>query len=126
MYRLPLTIRIMIEIINKTLISQKAKKWTWPIFFLLMGSFNPSLSNPSVALPTSQLILQTFHCFTNVTAHSPILLSLLARHRLFIYVTWRAAHDFVYIEYAASWFQLQAGYLVMRQTVEWSDVSSGK
>ena len=29
-----------------------------------------SLSNPSVALPTSQLILQPFRCFTYVTAHS--------------------------------------------------------
>ena len=33
-----------------------------------------SFSNPSVALPTSQLILQPFRCFTYVTAHSPILL----------------------------------------------------
>ena len=52
-----------------------------------------SFSNPSVALPTSQLILQTFRCFTYVTAHSPTLLSLLLRHRLFTYVTWWAAHD---------------------------------
>ena len=28
----------MIDISNKTLISQKVKKWTWPIF-LLMGSY---------------------------------------------------------------------------------------
>ena len=48
----------------------------------------------SVALPTSQLILQPFHCFTYATAHSSTLLSLLLRHRLFTYVTWRAAHDF--------------------------------
>ena len=52
-----------------------------------------SFSNPSVALPTSQLILQPFRCFTNVTVHSPTLISLLLRHRLFTYVTWRAAHD---------------------------------
>ena len=51
-----------------------------------------SLSNPSVALPTSQLILQPFRCFTYVTGHSPILLSLFLRHSLFTYVTWRAAH----------------------------------
>ena len=38
-----------------------------------------SLPNPYVALPTSQLILQS-------------LLSLLLRHRLFTYVSWRAAH----------------------------------
>ena len=52
-----------------------------------------SFSNPSVALPTSQLILQLFRCFTNATAHSPTLLSPLLRHRIFTYVTWRAAHD---------------------------------
>ena len=51
-----------------------------------------SFSNPPVALPTSQLILQLFRCFTYVTAHSPTLLSLLLRHRLFSYVTWRAVH----------------------------------
>ena len=51
-----------------------------------------SFSNSSVALPTSQHILQPFRCFTYVTAHSPTLLSLLLRHRLFTYVTWRAAH----------------------------------
>ena len=48
--------------------------------------------NPSVALPTLQLILQPFCCFTYLTAHSPTLLSLLLRHKLFTYVTWRAAH----------------------------------
>ena len=42
-----------------------------------------SFSNHSVALPLSQLIFQPFRCFTYVTAHSPILLSLLLRHRLF-------------------------------------------
>ena len=42
-----------------------------------------SLPNPSVPLPTSQLILQSFRCFSYVTAHSPTLLSLLLRHRLF-------------------------------------------
>ena len=51
-----------------------------------------SFSYPSLALPTSQLILQPFRCFTYVTAHSPTLLSLLLRHRIFTYVTWRAAH----------------------------------
>ena len=55
-----------------------------------------SFSNPSVALPTSQLILQPFRCFTYITAHSPTLLLLLLRHRLFTYVTWRAAHDYLY------------------------------
>ena len=51
-----------------------------------------SFSNSSVALPTSQLIIQLFRCFTYVTVHSPILLSLLLRHKLFTYVTWRTAH----------------------------------
>ena len=51
-----------------------------------------SLSNPSVDLPTSQLILQPFRCFTYVTAHSPTLLSFLLSHKIFTYVTWRAAH----------------------------------
>ena len=50
-------------------------------------------SNPSLALPTSQLILQPFCCFTYVTAHSPTLLLPLLHHRIFTYVTWRAAHD---------------------------------
>ena len=51
-----------------------------------------SFSNPSVALPTSQFILQPFRCFIYVTADSLTLLSLLLRHRLFTCVTWRAAH----------------------------------
>ena len=50
-----------------------------------------SFSNPSLALPTSQLILQPFHCFTYLTVHSSTLLSLILRHKLFTYVTWRAA-----------------------------------
>ena len=43
-----------------------------------------SLSNPSVALPTSQLIPQPFRCFTYVTAYS---LLILQRFRHFTYVT---------------------------------------
>ena len=38
------------------------------------------------------LILQAFHHFTYITAHSPTHLSLLLRNRLFTYATWRAAH----------------------------------
>ena len=52
-----------------------------------------SFSNPSLALSMSQIIVQPFRCFTYVTAHFPTLLSLLLRHRIFTYVTWRAAHD---------------------------------
>ena len=40
-----------------------------------------SFSNPSVALPASQFILQTFRCFIYVKVHSPALLSLLLRHK---------------------------------------------
>ena len=43
-------------------------------------SHSPTLS---VALPTSQLILQPFHFFTYVTVHSPTLLSLLLHHKFF-------------------------------------------
>ena len=42
-----------------------------------------SFSNPSVALPTSQHILQPFRSFTYVTAHSPTLPSLYLHHRSF-------------------------------------------
>ena len=59
---------------------------------LCRGQSHTQLSNPSAALPTSQLILQPFRCFTYVTAYSPTLLSLFLRHRLFTYVIWRAAH----------------------------------
>ena len=40
----------------------------------------------------TQLILQSFRCFTYVTAHSPTLLSLLLCNRIFTYVTWRTTH----------------------------------
>ena len=79
---------------------------TVPWFYLRHSSFsNPSVPSPmSQALhvihltsrpctwPRSHLILQPFRGFTYVTAHSPTLLSLLLHHRLFIYITWRAAH----------------------------------
>ena len=42
-----------------------------------------SFSSPSVALPTSQLILQPFRCFTYVTAHSPTFPLLHLRHSSF-------------------------------------------
>ena len=56
---------------------------TLPSFYLRHNSF----SNPSDALPMSQLIFQPFRRFTYVTAHSPTLLLLLLRHRHFTYVT---------------------------------------
>ena len=52
---------------------------TLPLLHLHHSSF----SNPSYALPTSQLILQTFHCFTYITTHSQTLLLLYLRHRSF-------------------------------------------
>ena len=52
-----------------------------------------SFSKLSVASPTSQLIFQPFCCFTYVTAHSLTFLLLLLSHRIFTYVTWRAAHS---------------------------------
>ena len=67
----------------------RAPSPTFPSLHLHHSSF----SNPSVALPTSQSILQPFCCFTYVTTHSPTLLSLLLRHRLF---TWRAAHGLLH------------------------------
>ena len=73
----------------------RAHSLTFPSLHLRHSSF----SNSSVALPKSQLILQTFRCYSYVTAHSPTLLSLLLRHRLFTYVTWRAAHDCVIVVY---------------------------
>ena len=42
-----------------------------------------SFPNPSVPLPTSQLILQPLHRFTYVIAHSPILPTLYLRHSSF-------------------------------------------
>ena len=64
-----------------------------------------SFSNLSVTSPTSQLILQPFHRFTYITAHSPTLLLLhlhhssfsnpfllLLRHKFFTQFTWRADH----------------------------------
>ena len=60
-------------------VTSSAHSQTFPSLHLCHNSF----SNPSVALSTSQLILQPFRCFTYVTAHSPTLLSLLLRHKLF-------------------------------------------
>ena len=42
-----------------------------------------SFSNLSVTSPTSQLILQPFHCFAYITTHSPTLLLLHLHHNSF-------------------------------------------
>ena len=83
-----------------------AHSQTFPSLHLRHSSF----SKPSVALSTSQLILQPFRCFTYVTAHSPTLFSLLLRHRLFTYVTWRPDHaapvrrgSYLWITYIIFW-----------------------
>ena len=78
---------------------------TFPSLHLLHSSF----SNPSVALPTSQLILQPFRCFmsrahsptfpsfTYVTTRCPTLPSLYLRHssfsNLFPHFTYVTAHS---------------------------------
>ena len=59
-----------------------------------VGEATESLENEQ-SYVTAQYI-QPFRRFTYVTAHSPTLFSLLLRHRLFTYVTWRAAHVVVY------------------------------
>ena len=61
---------------------------TFPSLYLRHNSF----SNPFVALPTTQLILQPFRWFTYVTVHSPTHLSLLLRLKLFTEFTWLATH----------------------------------
>ena len=66
---------------------------TFPSLHLRHSSF----SNPSLALPTSQLILQPFRCFTYVTAHSPILISPLLRHRIFTQLILQPFPRFTYI-----------------------------
>ena len=57
----------------------RAHSPTFPSLHLRHNSF----SNSSVILPTSQLSLEPFHCFTYITVHSPTLLSLLLCHKLF-------------------------------------------
>ena len=52
---------------------------TLPLPYLRHNSF----FNPSVASPTSQLILQPFFCFSYVTAHSTTLPLLYLRHSSF-------------------------------------------
>ena len=51
---------------------------TFPSLHLRHNSF----SNPSVAIPTSQLIIKPFRCFINVIVHYQTLLSHLLRHKL--------------------------------------------
>ena len=52
-------------------------------FFPSLHLRHNSFSNPSVALPTSQLILQPFRHFTYATTHSSTLPSLYLHHSLF-------------------------------------------
>ena len=73
--------------------------------FLSLHLHHNSFSNPSVALPTSQLILQPFRCFTYVTGHSTTFLSLLLRALLIL----QPFHHFTYI--TAHFGTLQSLYL---------------
>ena len=85
---------------------------TVSIALLILQSFpslhlrHSSFSNPSLTLPKSQLILQPSRCFTYATVHSATLLSLLLRHRIFTYVTWRAAHAIASYYRLALWSSL--------------------
>ena len=76
-----------------TITVSSAHSPTFPSLHLHHNSF----SNPSIALPMSQLVLQPFRCFTYVTVHSPTILSLLLRHRLilqpFCHFTYVTAHS---------------------------------
>ena len=60
------------------------KLWEWALLILQpfrsLHLRHSSFSNSSVALPTSQLILQAFRCLTYVTAHSPTLPPLYLHH----------------------------------------------
>ena len=68
-------------------------------------------------LKITLLILQHFRHFTYVTARSPTLLSLFLRHRLFTFVTWRAAHV---MNIVLSFFVLAQGkYLRPFLYVQW-------
>ena len=68
------------------------RKYAFPVMLRVGEWGSASFSNPFVASPTSQLILQPFRRFTYVTARSKPLPLLHLRHRHFTYVTWRAAH----------------------------------
>ena len=70
------------ECLNSTLWSSKSLGLVISIRTIYFDD-QSSFSNLSVTSPTSQLILQPFRCFTYVTVHSPNLLPLLLRHKLF-------------------------------------------
>ena len=57
-----------------------------------VGEATASFSNPYIASPTSQVILQPFCRFTYVTTHSTAFPLLHLHHRHFTYITWWAAH----------------------------------
>ena len=76
-----------------TITMSSAHSPTFPSLHLRHNWF----SNPSVAFPTSQFILQPFRCFTYVTVHSPTLLSLLLDHKLFIELILQPFRHFTYV-----------------------------
>ena len=56
---------------------------SFALHLIHLASQQSSFSNLSITLPTSQLILQPFRCFTYATFQSPTVLSLLLRKKLF-------------------------------------------
>ena len=87
--------------------------------FLFLHLCHSSLYNPSLALSMSQLIFQPFRCFTYVTAHSLTLLSLLLSHRIFTYITWRAAHDIKYCSTIVNFFHYARASQCYRPGSSW-------
>ena len=84
--------RFALNCVTNVVFMGSAHSPTFPSLHLRHNSFaNPSVSLPTsqlilqpfVASPTSQLILQPFCHFTYITAHSPILLSLHLHHSSF-------------------------------------------
>ena len=86
--RLVSTARSHYQVLKQMVCKFRAHSPSFPLLHLRHSSFSSS----SLALPTSQLILQPFCSFTYITAHSSTLLLFLLHHRIFTYVTWRATH----------------------------------
>ena len=78
--------------VSENLVTLEKRKKGWRMSRDVGEVPESSFSNPSLALPTSQLILQPFPRFIYITVHSSTLLSLLLRSS---YVTWRTAHDVI-------------------------------
>ena len=95
---------------------------TLPSLYLHHSSF----SNPSVASPTLQLILQPFHCFIYITAHSPTLLLLYLCHSSFSNpsVAWTTSQSFSNPSFASP--MSQALHLCHLASCPWYNMSEGQ